>query len=169
MNTEDVRTLFDFNTWANREILGAIKKLTNEEFVRDLRTSYRSVRGTLVHILWGEWLWLERWRGVSHREIFNQEDFPDAGTIEARWQPIEIERRKFIDTLTDDFPKTRLSYVNTKGERWEYALGHMMQHVVNHSSYHRGQLVTLLRQLGHPAPSTDFLIYMDRLDRAQTK
>lgn len=161
--------LFDFNSWANHEILAAVKKLSTEEFVRSLGTSYGSVRGTIVHILWGEWLWLERWRGVSPKDIFDQQQFADVAAIEARWATVEAGRKKLIESLTDDFLKTRLSYVNFKGERWEYSLGHMMQHVVNHSSYHRGQVVTLLRQLGHPAPSTDFLLYIDLLDRTQIK
>ena len=55
----------------------------------------------------------------------------------------------------------RIPYENLRGQRFEYALGHMMQHVVNHSSYHRGQVVTLLRQLGRTPPNTDFLEYFD--------
>ena len=47
------------------------------------------------------------------------------------------------------------------GQRWEYALGHMMQHTANHSSYHRGQVVTLLRQLGKTPEATDFLVFLD--------
>ncbi len=55
----------------------------------------------------------------------------------------------------------RLGYVNTRGERWEYTLAQMMQHVVIHSAYHRGQVVTLLRQLGAAAPTTDYLVFVD--------
>jgi uncharacterized damage-inducible protein DinB len=68
--------------------------------------------------------------------------------------------KRFL-TLTDDRVKARISYENARGERWEYSLGHMMQHIVNHSTYHRGQVVTLLRQLGQTPPPTDFLVYFD--------
>jgi uncharacterized damage-inducible protein DinB len=53
------------------------------------------------------------------------------------------------------------SYINTKGEEWKYPLEQMMQHVVNHSSYHRGQVTTMLRQLGVEAVPTDFLVFID--------
>ena len=51
------------------------------------------------------------------------------------------------------------------GQRWEYALGHMMQHTANHSSYHRGQVVTLFRQLGKTPEATDFLVFLDETAR----
>jgi DinB family protein len=55
----------------------------------------------------------------------------------------------------------RVSYENLQGVHWEYSLAETMQHVVNHSSYHRGQVVVLLRQLGQTPPATDFLVFFD--------
>ncbi|MFY9554137.1 MAG: DinB family protein, partial [Blastocatellia bacterium] len=56
---------------------------------------------------------------------------------------------------------TVIAYTNTKGERWEYPLGRMMQHLANHSSYHRGQVTTMLRQLGAAVSPVDLLVFMD--------
>ena len=74
---------------------------------------------------------------------------------------IDRRRQTFISGLTNDRLQELISYENLKGEQWEYSLGHMLQHVVNHSTYHRGQIVTMLRQLGAGATSTDFLLYFD--------
>ena len=74
MNTQEIQTLFAYNTWANHRILGAVRGLEAQDFIRDLRTSYSSVRGTLVHILWAEWLWLQRWQGESPKRAFRPEE-----------------------------------------------------------------------------------------------
>jgi uncharacterized damage-inducible protein DinB len=165
LDTNDIRTLYDFNTWANIRVVAMARRLNLQEFTKDLGTSYRSVQGTLVHILWGEWLWLQRWRGDSPKQIFAPEDFPDVPAVETRFQTIEREQQDFIERLTDDRLKQRQAYENYKGQRREYALGHMLQHTANHSSYHRGQVVTLLRQLGKTPEATDFLVFLDETAR----
>lgn len=161
MNTEDIRTLYAYDWWANRRLVKASRLLDEEDFTRDLRTSYGSVRGTLVHILWGDWLWLQRWRGETPKEVFVPEHFADVAALEARWAIVEHDQQIFIESLTDELLKVPISYENLQGQRWEYSLAHMMQHIVNHSSYHRGQVVILLRQLGQTPPETDFLVFLD--------
>lgn len=74
---------------------------------------------------------------------------------------MEAEQQAFINCLSDDLLEKRVSYENLQDQRWEYSLAQMMQHVVNHSSYHRGQVITLLRQLGQTPPATDFLVFLD--------
>ena len=161
MDTDDIRTLYDFNTWANRRVVAMARRLNLQEFTKDLGTSYRSVQGTLVHILWGEWLWLRRWQSESPRQVFAAEEFSDWMALECRWSALEQEQNVFLENLTDARLSMRVSYDNLQGVRWEYSLAEMMQHLVNHSSYHRGQVAVLLRQLGQKPLTTDFLVFLD--------
>ena len=161
MHVDEIRTLYAFNQWATDRILGAVQPLNSDEFTRDLRTSHGSVRGTLVHTLWAEWVWFRRWLGESPKVIFDENDFPGVEAIASRWQDVDRERQRFIAALTEDRLRGIVAYENARDEHWEYSLEHAMQHVVNHSSYHRGQVVTLLRQLGKTAPATDFLVFFD--------
>jgi uncharacterized damage-inducible protein DinB len=161
MNTEEIRGLLAFNTWANHKILGACHELTAEEFTRDLGNSFRSIRDTLVHIMGAEWLWLQRWLGDSPRALLPFEDYPTLKAVEDRWIALQRAQMAFLASVTDERLEQKLSYINLKGEPYEYRVGTMIRHVVNHGSYHRGQVVTLLRQLGRPAPSTDLLRYID--------
>jgi uncharacterized damage-inducible protein DinB len=161
VNIDEVRTLYAFNRWATNRLIATVRSLSPADLTRDLGTSYGSVRGTLVHILWAEWIWLQRWRGESPKRVFAEDQFPDVAAIESRWRDIERDQQDFIAGLTDERLQTSLSYENLRGQRWEYSFPHMLQHVVNHSSYHRGQLATLLRQLGRTPPATDFLVYFD--------
>ncbi|MGH7493517.1 MAG: DinB family protein [bacterium] len=153
--------LYEYNHWANAQTLTAVSPLNPGQFAQNLSSSFPSVRDTLVHILGAEWIWLERWRGVSPPALLNAQDFPTLEIIKARWSEVERERNDFINQLTDESLSRRIAYLNTKGQRWEYALGQMLQHVVNHSTYHRGQITTMLRQLGQKPASTDFLLHLD--------
>ena len=74
---------------------------------------------------------------------------------------MQADQERFAAALTDERLAERIAYENYKNERWEYSLARMIQHLVNHSSYHRGQIVTLLRQLGRAPRSTDLLVWID--------
>lgn len=79
-----------------------------------------------------EWIWLQRWLGVSPRQVFAEDEFPDVDAIESRWRDVERDRQDFIVALTEDRLRARLSSENVQGQRWEYSLAHMMHHVVIH-------------------------------------
>ena len=161
MNIDDIQNLYAYNRWANSRLLATVRLLEPRDFVRELGTSFSSVQGTLIHIMWAEWLWLRRWRGESPKRVFELKEFPDVDSLESSWDEVERDQVNFIGGLTDERLGARVAYENLQGQRWEYSLAHMMQHLVNHSSYHRGQIVTLLRQLGQHPPATDFLAFFD--------
>ena len=161
MSVKEIQFLYEYHRWANGEMLASVASVTAEQFTRDLSSSFASVRDTLVHMLSAEWIWLERWRGTSPPAMLKAQEFPALAAVKARWAVVERDQSAFIDPLTDEALARRIAYLNTKGERWEYPLGHMLQHVVNHSTYHRGQIATMLRQLGHVPTSTDLLLFLD--------
>ena len=161
MNSKDFQTLYAYNRWANARVCDVVAKLTAEQYTRDLANSFRSVRDTLTHILAAEWIWLRRWLGESPKALLDPAAFPDLAALRAKWAEVEREQTAFVNSLTDERLKATISYVNTKGQTWTYPLWQMLQHLVNHSTYHRGQVTTMLRQLGaEPAP-TDFLLFFD--------
>jgi uncharacterized damage-inducible protein DinB len=158
---EDVRQLYEYNRWANARTLDAVAALTAEQFTQDLSNSFGSVRNTLVHILAAEWVWLRRWQGTSPRAFLEPQEFPDLAALRRRWHEIECEQTGFVNSVSDAALAQVLSYTNMQGEVWRYPLRQMMQHVVNHSTYHRGQVATLMRQLGAQSFPTDFLAFFD--------
>jgi uncharacterized damage-inducible protein DinB len=70
---------------------------------------------------------------------------------------------EFIHNLADESLDKMITYINLKGETWTYPLWQMLQHLVNHSTYHRGQVTTMLRQLGAEPAATDFLLFFDKI------
>lgn len=160
MTRVDLTFLFAYNRWANARTLDAVARLTPDQFTRDLGNSFPSVRDTLVHIHGAEWIWLERWKGTSPSRALSPEDFPDVTVIASRWKNVEAEQSAFLADLADADLVKPLEYANLKGERFTAPLGRLMQHVINHSTYHRGQITTMLRQLGASPVGTDLVTFL---------
>jgi len=160
MNVHDIRTLFDYTDYANALVLDAAEKLTDDDLRRDVKISHGSIFGTLAHMAGAEWVWLSRWQGTSPSEIWNDRTFADLAALRARWQQIEGERRALLETLSEDALGRELAYRNVKGEPFTLPLVAQMQHVVNHATLHRGQVVGMIRQLGTAPPIVDLLYYL---------
>jgi uncharacterized damage-inducible protein DinB len=156
-----VRELFDYNYWARGRQLQACSALTQDQLVRPLGSSFRSLRDTLVHLMAVEWLWLERWRGNSPRTLLRAEDFPTLAAVAEHWRTVEREMREYLATLSDSELELPRTYVSTREQTWTYPLWRMILHLLHHQSYHRGQVTTLLRQLGTQPPPVDFLNALD--------
>jgi len=158
-----IQLLYEYDSWASQRILDACGQLTQEQFLRDLGSSYPSVRDTLAHIYGAQWIWLERWQGRTPRALPAAADFPDLAALRSRWQGLEQDLQAFVASLDNDKLHMNLSVTTTDGIQYTQPLWQMMQHVVNHGSYHRGQVTAFLRQLGHKAVATDLIrFYRDR-------
>ena len=168
MNTADIQFQFEYNRWANARLLETVRALTNEQFLRELGSSYSSVRDTLTHILGAEEVWLMRWKGISPKTILDPAYFPDVRSIQSKWTEVELDQWNFVSKISDESLQEMVEYQNFKGETWEYSLWQMMYQMVNHSTYHRGQVIAMLRQLGAAPSSLDFLLFIDSKAAAST-
>jgi uncharacterized damage-inducible protein DinB len=167
MNLEDFRLLYDYNTWANLRSLESCSALTPEQFSRDLSSSFRSVRDTLVHIVNAEWIWLERWHGRSPSAPPEAAQFPDLASVRARFAQLDRALVDYVASLTADDLQRVLHYKTMSGVPQAQPGWQMLQHLANHSTYHRGQIATMLRQLGSKPVSTDLInFYRERAAQA---
>jgi uncharacterized damage-inducible protein DinB len=155
MNREDVSTLFAYDHWANRRLLDAADRVSAESLSKDLKASFGSLHGTLLHILQGEWHWLRFWQDGTHMPAFPPEDYPTVSALRASWVKLVQEQLAFVAGLTDE-----QLHANRAVREYEYTLGELIQHLLNHSTYHRGQVTLLLRQLGDKPPATDFRLFL---------
>jgi uncharacterized damage-inducible protein DinB len=151
----------EYDRWANHRVMNATAQLDAKEFTRNMGSSFASIRDTLVHMIWAEWLWLERWQGHSPKVQLNPLDFPTQDSVREYWLEIEAGQDQFLGRLPEGSEQHRVRYTNFEGVEWEYSLGQMVHHLVVHSAYHRGQVTTMLRQVGMACPQTDYLVYED--------
>src|SRR5687768_7116472 len=160
MDLRDLQTLLDYHYWARDRVLAAVEGLTPEQFTRDMGSSFRSVRDTLAHTFSSEWAWYSRWQGTSPTGHLDPTTFPDVPTLHAAWTDHETKVRAFLDRLGEAGINRTYEYKMLNGTAAESVFRDMVQHVVNHASYHRGQVTTMLRQLGaEPAKSMDMIAY----------
>jgi uncharacterized damage-inducible protein DinB len=163
MTTDEVRELFAYGVWANALVFDAAAALSEEQLHHSVASSFPSVGGTLAHIVGAEWVWLRRWLGESPSNFPDWVSKPVQSDLRARLSAVEHERETFLGGLVDADLGRTISYRTLGGQTFSDPLGKLMKHVVNHSTYHRGQLVTQLRQLGHKPPSTDLILYLRRV------
>jgi uncharacterized damage-inducible protein DinB len=167
MNLVDVRNLFDYTEWANGLALNAAAELSAENLHRDFSISHGSILGTLTHMAGAEWIWLERWHGRSPAKaeawsLWTPEACPDLTSLNERWREVIDRRAHFISELDESRLPEELPFKLLSGDPNSMRLVDQMQHVANHATMHRGQVVGMIRQMGIAPPSTDMLFYLRR-------
>jgi uncharacterized damage-inducible protein DinB len=167
MNLVDIKRLFDYTEWANDLAMKGAANLPDEDLRRHVNISHGSIFGTLVHMAGAEWIWVERWHGHSPRKeeawsLWSTESCGDLPALKDRWGAVVDKRARFISDLDEERLAADLEYKLLSGDPSSLRLADQMQHVVNHATMHRGQIVGMIRQLGIDPPSTDLLFYLRR-------
>jgi uncharacterized damage-inducible protein DinB len=168
MTKDEIQLLFEYDRWANNRVLHAASTLNAEEFTRDLGGSFGSMRDTLLHIVGSEWGWLTCWKDPSpspefvtelvwtqRDALFNANAFPDLAAVQLKWAKIEREQIEFVHRVTNESLGRMLPVRTT-----QISLAHLMQHLANHSTYHRGQVSLMMRQLAAAPLATDFAMFL---------
>jgi uncharacterized damage-inducible protein DinB len=168
MTHQDLKTLLDFHYWARDRVLEAVAALSPDQYTRDLGGSFKSVRDTLVHLYSAEWAWYQRWHGISPTAPLRFDDYPDVETLRRAWTEHEQKARAHLDALGEEDITRVLNYRLLSGQAGASAFWQMLQHMVNHGSYHRGQVTTMLRQLGATPPKSVDMITYYRENEART-
>lgn len=162
MNKNHFADLATFNAWANKEIFDFITlNITDDLLDKEIVSSFPSVKKTIYHIWDAELIWLERLRGVSLK------DFPSKTFMGSAADGLKkyIENTNaFLDVISkspESFFEGNISFTATSGKSYTQEVSAILTHVINHSSFHRGQLIMMFRQLGFTEgiPGTDFIEY----------
>ena len=159
MRRNEVEELYAYNRWANERMLNAVAALDDEAFTRDLGGSFPSVRDTLAHLISAEWIWLQRWLGTSPTRDPDGWADMDLPGLRRFYAEVAAGQRAFIESLTDADLDREISYRTLAGVAHTNRLAFLLRHVVNHSSYHRGPVTTMLRQLGATPVATDLILF----------
>ena len=153
-----MKDLYDYNIWANHKTLDSLEAISPEQFTAPMGGSFASIRDTVVHILGAEWIWWQRCIGERPKGLLDPAEFPDVAACRNRWKEIDEGYLSLIKSADLDEDVT---YINRHGNQYTYSIGKILLHNANHSTYHRGQVVTLLRQIGAKPAVTDYLVFID--------
>jgi uncharacterized damage-inducible protein DinB len=167
MTPEEIRQLFDYNDWANQRSLQGATQLSEEQFTKPLGSSFSSVRDTLVHICSCEWVWLERCQGRTPAAFPDVSHIQTISALRHHWAPQAEQLRTFVwDLGLTDLDRV-MEYKTFNFGVYRNPVWQSLQHLANHGTYHRGQITTLLRQLGAKPVLTDLMhFYRERSSAA---
>ena len=130
----------------------ALEALPPDQINRDMGNSFKSIRDTVTHMYAAEWVWYSRWQGTSPTALLTTDTFADLAALRSAWIEQERKIRTFVEELGDAGMPRVFAYTMFNGQSSGSPFWQMLQHVVNHGSYHRGQVTTMLRQLGAQPP-----------------
>jgi uncharacterized damage-inducible protein DinB len=156
MTLQEIEQLVAFNRWANQCFFESLNQLSAEQYERDLQSSHGGIHGTLAHIVGAEKGWLCRWQGQASATAAELGRTQSLADLRAYWEQVCADMQQFLGTLDDQKLQHTLTTATRTGT-YTSPYWQMIQHVVDHSSYHRGQIVTMLRQLGLTPPSTGLI------------
>ena len=160
MTLQDLGTLVDYHYWARDHLLAAVERLSSEQFTRRIESSFPSVRETLVHLWGAESIWLSRLEGRSPTGVPDGQHLTDAQALRTEWRDLETRLRTVLQRAGEDGVQGVVLYHTFNGAPQAQPLWQILQHIVNHGTYHRGQITTMLRQLGAaPARSSELFAF----------
>jgi uncharacterized damage-inducible protein DinB len=159
MTKQEIVTLFEFDKWAIDRTVESVSLLPEGKYLEDLKSSHGGIHGTLVHIYSANMIWLQRWKGNSFQKHSTVDEVPDLASLKTRREKYLADVADYLGNLGEAGISAPLVYSDLKGNRHSEPLFQQMQHLINHSSYHRGQIVTMMRQVGAKPIATDLIMF----------
>jgi uncharacterized damage-inducible protein DinB len=152
--------LAKYNLWANDTIQNWLSSIDEAQWNMTIESSFTSIKDTCIHVVSAEHIWHERLIKKENPEwLAEQLNCSKAELIEI-WKKASMNLLSYTENIADEALEKLLYYKRINGEEFEQPIHDILIHVFNHSTYHRGQLVTMLRQAGfQKVSSTDYLLY----------
>jgi len=149
------------NLWANKQLVTVINQLTIEQIEKEINSSFPSIFKTVLHLLDAESTWWQRLKLEEHVEAPGKTFTGDFTQLQDKLIHQSTLFEQWVNGLLDHQLQHEFVYRRSKTDRQKQPVWQALMHIFNHESYHRGQLVTMLRQLGvTKIPSMDFNAYL---------
>ena len=165
MNSDDIKLIYAYNFWANRCILAACERVSNEQYAAAAHTGtgYESLRATLLHIIGSERGWRLICQGIAEVDWdeLKETGYPTVASLQGRWQAEDEEMRTYISSLSDGDLQGIVRYPIESGTVRERPLWHCLYHLANHGTQHRSEAAALLTSYGQSPGETDFTLFLN--------
>lgn len=151
-----------YNAWANARLFDAATALTDFERKKDVKAYFRSLHGTLNHILVGDRIWMHRLTGEGYPpQSLDEELFANFSDLREAREAEDERIGAYVDTLRETDLDSTLDYLNTRSEPKSLERRVILTHFFNHQTHHRGQASHIMRQLGVEEPPAFDLLYYE--------
>ena len=161
MNKQMMSTLFQYNAWSTAKILNTASNLTQEQFLAPVPFPYGSLRGTLVHACFAEWVWRRRWEGSPRNPGWKAEEFPTFESLRTRWEEEQPKLLEFVANVTEEELNRRFNYVSTEGVPHQRVVWESMMHVIIHGTQHKTEAAAILTGFNHSPGDIDLIVFLN--------
>ncbi|WP_371068762.1 DinB family protein [Sediminibacillus sp. JSM 1682029] len=165
---------YNYHTWSNKRLFDHLRSLPEEVIHREVESVFPTLATVLVHVYFTETIWLKVMQGKAFDTI---EEYVDRQLltssyaeksledIESDYQRLEADFRSFLKATSD--PMLELSIQHPTFGEMEISIFHLVGHLINHATYHRGNITAMLRQSGYKGISTDYVVYHMNMNHQQ--
>lgn len=165
MTLQEARTLHAFNAWATNRLFDTVAAMPADDVGKDLKTSHGSIYGTLLHMVSAERTWLAIWQGQAGIPKLTPAEAPTPAALKTLWEKIGFETARFLGGMSDKRLQETFRMTISSGTTYTHTYAQAFHHVVDHSTYHRGQIVAMLRQLGVTPPATGLIAFLREIQK----
>lgn len=159
-------TLLQYHNWANMRLFDLLNNIPLEEYSKNFGNSFGGIRGTAVHLYGAEFIWMSRLQGISPNSMPKEAEFPVWPNLRETWRGWLNKIDDFREKLDTKIVYQPIEYQTISGQPFTQPVWQIVSHFVNHATYHRGQIVTMARQLEKqagrepmPIPSLDMVVF----------
>ncbi|HVX51231.1 MAG TPA: DinB family protein [Chitinophagaceae bacterium] len=164
---ENISFLIDSHIWAHNKVLQQLQEITPEEWNKAFGGSFPSLHEVFKHMVSADYRWLQRWKGVSLAPIPDTFLFDNYTQLNATWQPILADLKATAADYLSTAADKPLTFTTASGACFTMPFWQTLYQVVNHGTYHRGQVTNMLRQLGKQPVGTDIFLFFAEKEKAQ--
>lgn len=159
MTLSELRILHAYNAWANNRLFDSLEAMPVDQCRQDMKASHGSIHNTLVHMVGAEKVWLDIWRQAEREPFLRPENFASLADVRRLWDKIGHDTAQWLGGMSDGKFQETFTMKTAKGDTFTHQYWQTFQHLMNHSTFHRGQVVTMMRQLGWKPPATDLIVF----------
>ena len=159
LSADDLVSLYAYNSWANARVLETLRALPETDYVSEQGGGWPSLRATFVHLAGATDAWAERFTGRDATRLATIEELPGLEDAARVLLAAEEKHRHLLPAFTPERLAGPFTWKNLKGEPKTAPFWAVVRHVVNHQTYHRGQIAAMARRLGHAPKSTDMVVW----------
>ena len=160
-------THLNYSIWATAKLSEIIENLDESILKKETPSSFDTIEKTILHIWDAELVWFKRLQGESLTEWPSKDFEGDREALISGWIDNCIALKEYVESKGEDFLSTTISYTTMGGKPYSNTVEEIIYHVVNHGTFHRGQIITMLRANGitkfadnEELSSTDLITYL---------
>ncbi len=156
MKTDYYQMMADYNQWMNRKIYAVCEQIPDAQRKEDRGAFFKSIHGTLNHLLYGDLAWLGRFQDHPIPTVIGPNLYEEFDELQIRREALDQQIIDWTQTLSETWLAQPFRYTsNVDRITRELPTWILVTHMFNHQTHHRGQLTTLLTQMGHDPGVTD--------------